>query len=617
MLAQEPLSYLLALVTMRLSERISLQDRCAVFVDEETGEKMVCVGDGHILPYRSFILESVFNLARPFFLSPESNITAVDGRKLSGLVGAMLARQSRAPGTTVDVLVSEFLVTDEQEARELGVPIGGLREGKLDKLIERILIQYGDDSVQELEFSTVLFNSVSNLATKEIEDRRLGAFIEQSSRYVLYTEKDPVTNNWYYYRDTAIMQSPLGSRYVEVMDKCFALYADLAEKLQEYYRGLKPMSEVQYAIKPNDETKYRFDQLDDEKQKRAFKRSYTFDIRTRACDTARVFLPAATLTNVAMVANGRTFEHLLKRLYSSGRNEFHDIGNRLHDTLNKVIPKYVKRADRAGVEFWMKGQAQMIEDMRQYMPDVLTWGGSREEVSVMPTPNLITQDRVGAEHLLAAAYFPYARVDYQVLMSRIVQLSDETFTKLFHRAVGSRDGRRDRSVRGFEHGYPIFVEMVTDFGAFRDLHRHRMCTLQWQRPNPHLAFEIPEDIETIGMGDACRALEKEVRDLYDQLEVTIDAKTAEYVVLFGHHIRFTIGMNLREAQHLLELRTVMQGHPNYRRVCQKIHTQLREKAPWLDKTDMLKFVDHNQYHWARSDAEVRQSQKAMERGLDV
>ena len=135
---------------MQPIENLELNDRCAVFVDQETGERVVCMGDGQTLPYRSFILEKVFEMARPFFLSPEINITAIDGRKLSGLVGAMLARQSRIPGTIIDVLVKEFLVTDEKEAKELGVEIGGLREGKLDRLIERFLIQYGDDSVQEL-----------------------------------------------------------------------------------------------------------------------------------------------------------------------------------------------------------------------------------------------------------------------------------------------------------------------------------------------------------------------------------------------------------------------------------------------------------------------------------
>lgn len=593
------------------------EDRCVLFKDPKNGDAKVAIGDGVSLPYRQFIEQKVFEMAKPFFLSPESNITAVDGRKLSGLIGAMLARQSRAPGTVVDVLVNEFLVTTEEEAKELGVQIGGLREGKLEALIERILIQYGDDSVQELEFSTVLFNSVSNLAAKAIEDRRLGAYIEQSSRYVLYTERDPVTNNWYYYRDPVILRSMHGQTFVATMDKCFALYAELAEKLQGYYKQLKPIDQVEYAIKPNDEKKYKFSELDDDRQRKAFKRSYTFDIRTRACDTARIMLPAATITNLAMVANGRTFEHLLKRLYSSDYPEFKDIANRLHDTLNKVIPKYVKRADKNGVEFWKKVDADIRQDLKTVLPECSRWSGAMDEVKLHDIPRLVKNDRKSVEHLLAAAYYVYAKCDYEAIVRRLSRLSPEKLISLMRRAVGVRSNRRDRSPRGFEHGYDVTAEVVADFGVFRDLHRHRMCTLLWQRPNPHLGFEIPEDIEKIGMADACRAVEKEVRELYDKLSRDLGESLSEYVVLFGHNIRFMIGMNLREAQHLLELRTVVQGHPNYRRVCQKIHDAISENAPWIDETDLLKFVDHNQYHWARSDAEVRQSQKALERGLDL
>lgn len=596
-------------------QKIRQEDRKALFKNT-AGEQKVCIGDGEQLPYRQFLEEAVHDIAQPYFLSPESNVTAVDGRKLSGFTGALLARQSRAKGTVIDVLVDEFLVTSEEEARELGVSIGDLREGKLDKLIERILIQFGDDSVQELEYSTVLFNSVSNLATKAIEDRRLGAYIEQSSRYVLYTEKDPVTDSWYYYRDADIMRSSLRNEYLRVMDRCFELYSELAEKLQEYYRTLKPMSEVEYAIKPNDDNKYRYDELENDKLKKAFKRSYTFDIRTRACDTARIMLPAATLTNVAMVANGRTFEHLLKRLYSSNKGEFKDIANRLHGTLNKVIPKYVKRANPAGEEFWMETDKTIREDIDTILPECSRWSGATEEVRVHNIPSLLQNDRKAIEHLLAGVYFPYAKSDYGSILHRLERVSEERLTSLLQRAVGERANRRSRSPRGFEHGYDITAEIVGDFGIFRDLHRHRMCTLQWQRPNPHLGFEIPEDIEHIGMADQCRVVEKEVRDLYEKIARELSEDLAEYVVLFGHNVRFMIGMNFREAQHLLELRTVVQGHPNYRRVCQKIHESMLERAPWLAQTDMLKFVDHNQYHWARSDAEVRQSQKAMERGLD-
>lgn len=577
---------------------------------------MVGIGDGRILPYRQFISLAVFELAGPYFVSPTSNVTAMDPKKLAGLIGALMARQSRAPGTVIDVLVEEFLVTDKKEAEELGVKVGSLREQKLDELIERILIQYGDDSVQELEYASVLFNSVSNLAAKMIEDRRLGAYIEQSSRYVLYTQKDPITDSWYYYRPEAILSSSLKGQYIEIMDACFELYAELADKLEEYYKTLKPINDVEYAIKPNDAKKYKFAELESKKEQRLFKRTHTFDIRTRACDTARVMLPAATLTSLGMVANGRTFEHLLKRLYSSNYAEFKNIGTKLHDTLNRVIPKYVKRANPEGVAFWMKNEKEIREDIAQYIPTAVQAVGVIDEVRLHEVPALITQADQSMVHTLAAVYFPFTKTDYATLVQKINELDPAMRMQLMSRAVGQREGRRDRVMRGFEHGYDITTEIVSDFGVFRDLHRHRMCTLQWQRPTPHIGFELPDDIEQIGMADKCRELAQRVAHLYDAISHQVDEFTAEYVVLFGHKIRFMIGMNLREAQHLLELRTVPQGHPNYRRVCQTIHKKVAERAPWLSQTDFFKFVDHNQYSWARADAEARQSQKMIERNID-
>ena len=89
------------------------------------------------------------------------------------------------------------------------------------------------------------------------------------------------------------------------------------------------------------------------------------------------------------------------------------------------------------------------------------------------------------------------------------------------------------------------------------------------------------------------------------------------IVLFGHHLRFKLGMNPREAQHLLELRTIPQGHPDYRRPCQKIDDEILRRAPWINETGLLKFVDHNDYPWARAGSEAFQSQEALKRGIRI
>ncbi|OGL66717.1 hypothetical protein A2856_03050 [Candidatus Uhrbacteria bacterium RIFCSPHIGHO2_01_FULL_63_20] len=601
--------------------RKSVEDRRAVFervtrgVDgTQTRDEVVAFGDGESVPYRSFIEKGVFELARPFLHSPDSNVTALDTKKLAGLCGAMLARQSRIPGTVVEVLVKEFLVTTPEEAAELGVAVGEIKTKKLEGIIERVLIQYGDDSVQELEHATVLFNSVSNLATKIIEDRRLAGFIEQSSRYVLYTERDPVTGQWLYLREKRIMGSAHGEEYVRLMDRLFQMYARLAEALTGHYKTLKPIAEATYDIR-GDGTKLRLDELTDEKEIKEFNRVYKFDLKTRACDTARIVLPASTITNLAMVGNGRSFEHLLKRLYSSGNPEYADLAGRLHETLNRFIPKYVKRASPEGERHMMEPERVARQQIEREFPEFRKFERSWKEVEWVETPELISDSSEPIWHLLAASYYPHVRVPFHQIVRRFMTVRREKLVALLKEIVGERETRRDRAGRAFEHGYPCAFEIVGNFGIFRDLHRHRILTQQRQLLNPHLGFTVPKDVEDVGMKEEVLALVAKVGALYDKLEAAVGPEAAQYCVTFGHHIRFMMGFNLREAQHLCEIRSIPQGHPDYRRVVQKMHAEISRRAPWIDEIGLLCHVDHNDYPWSRAASEARQSAKRLEKGI--
>lgn len=606
-----------------LVKKIDQQDRLATLEVESYAddgsrmrEEVVAYGDGVTLPYRTTMKKSAYELGAPWALvSPESTVTALDSRRLAGLSGAMLARQSRASGTVVDVLVNEFLVSSQEESEKLGIPMGELKTKKLDEIIERILLQYGDDSVQELETATVLFNSVSNLASKVIEDRRLGSFIEQSSRYIVYNDRDPITGKYAYYREPAIMASAHGGEYERVLDRAFALYSRLVENLTEHYMSIKPLEEAEYAVRPGDKQAYKLSELSEEKEIKEFKRVYKFDVKTRACDTARVVLPAATLTNLAMVANGRTFEHLLKRMYSSDFAEYKDIANRLHETLNKLIPKYVKRANKDGEKDMRTVDIVAKKHLAEFFPEFLQAKSGSEEVVPLVVPNLVQSGKDPLVHMLAASYFPYSNVPYSTLTERLQKESEERLLVLLEEFLSDRTSRRDRASRAWEHGQSCTFEIVGNFGIFRDLHRHRILTQQRQLLNPYLGFTLPEDIKAVGMAGEVWALVADVQALFEKIASDVSPDIAQYCILFGHHIRFTMGFSLREAQHFLELRTVAQGHPDYRRVCQKMATSLFERAPWIKKVHLLKFVDYNEYHWARASAEARQSQKLLEKGL--
>lgn len=587
---------------------VELSDRSAVIVNPETGERSVAYGDGSVLPFGAAVREEVFKLASRHLLSPHSNVTVLSPQELSGLTGALLARQSRVNGSVVDVLAKEFLRPD-----------GTVDRAKAQALIERVLLQFGDDSVQEYEYATVLFISVSNLATKMIEDRRLAAYIEQSSRYVAYTQRDPVSGAWRYYREPRIIGSSLGVRYVETMDRCFAVYAQLSEMLASYYAQLKPRDTAEYAIRPGESRKLSWSELASDEERKEFERVYKTDLKTRACDTARVVLPAATLTNMAMVGNGRVYEHLLKKLYSSDSPEFLDIAGRLHETLNKFIPQYVARAKAAGDDYQRKIRLR-TEEMATTFSEMRETDKT-EEVSILDLPKIISKDPSGVNAVLASVFYPYARCSYNRLLAAIETAGKggRNIAGLLGYVSGGdlRMSRRDRMPRAWETGYPLTVEVSANFGIFRDLHRHRMMTLERQALTPFLGFTVPKDIEAIGMGEELRRLSSEVGELYLDLERELGVGAAEYCTLFGHDVRFKMGMNLREAEHLLELRTIPQGHPDYRRVCQKIAKEILARAPFLKDAGLLKFVDFDSYDWARAASEARQSQKAAEKGIKI
>lgn len=523
---------------------------------------------------------------KQYVTDPESNIFAVKG--LSGIVGPAFARYSRAQGSFLETFLKEF------------VKDGVLDGVKAAEVIERILIAYGDDSVGELEGAHLSMEQISNLATKEVEDRRIGGSpIEQSTRYVVYDQKDE-QGRWRYLRPKEVTQSPLAKEFEIVMDELFSVYASLVEPMQEYYRKIKPSQEAEYDVLGKG-TKQKRKDLTEEKDLKAFDRTYKFDIRTKTCDTIRILLPACTLTNVGLFGNGRFYQNLLSHLYTQDLSEMQDIASKGHEALNHVIPTFVKRAKRNEFLTTTRSTMQKLADR------ILAGKMPMEESSV----------RLFARHehdlyfmTIAHMLYPYAQHPFEQLYDIVKSLSEKEQQEVIDTYVGDRKTRRDRPDRALEAGYPLTFDLIGDFGIYRDLQRHRMLTQQRQLLTPALGFSNNDDLHTAGFQMQVDAIREKVENLYEKVKKECGRNVAQYVVLFGHRMRWSMGMNLREAEHLLELRTTPQGHPTYRRVCQEMASQILEAYPWAKK--MLQFVDYGQYQWARADSEAKQRVKERE-----
>ena len=555
----------------------------------------------------AFFKPDEIELLKKYVTDPTGDVFCVTG--MQGMVGAAYARYSRAKGGFREVLLKEFIkegVVDPVHAEEL---------------IQRVLIAFGDDSVGELEGAHLSTENISVLATKELEECRIGGSpIEQSTRYVFYDQQDE-NGQYRYYRPPEIIASKHGPAYVETMDFLFQTYCDLIEPMKKFYQKLKPLKQAEYDIKGT-KVKQRYDDLTEPADQKAFKTTYNMDIRTRACDTLRYILPLATKTNVGWFGNGRFYQSLISSLISSPLPEARTVGEACSRELAKIIPAYVRRARvndyQAANDTAMRNLADElfapVEPMTDEDVSMLDYG--ENFIAHKLHDGYITLDKVKNALqqrfdtvTLAMMLYVYCRLPLRQILKIVEKMTDNQKNRVIQGYVGERKTRRDQPYRALEAGYPYTFDLVTDFGVYKDLMRHRMTSQLRQQFSPLLGFTMPPDIVTAGFEKEIQACHEKSVALFNVLVKDFPTQ-AQYATLHGSKVRWLLAFNEREAYHLLELRTGPQGHPAYRRVCQALHDKIKERSAW--RAEHMKFVDHNQYDWARADSEAKQRVKERE-----
>jgi len=289
---------------------------------------------------------------------------------------------------------------------------------------------------------------------------------------------------------------------------------------------------------------------------------------------------------------------MLTKLYSHPLPEMWRLAGEAHVALNQTIPRYV---ERSSVNHYLAGvRAQMDQLANKYqLPSFSADDGYK--VELLPDTDLTSST-------IAQMLFPHSELPTKRLREIVTQFTPEQRSEVIKSYHGYRENRRQRPGRALEDGYPIKFEIQADFGIYRDLHRQRMLTQERQPLTTHLGFaSIPEVITQIGAEAEVEKCIRLSQELYEDLRRHLGKYFAQYAVLFGFNIRWTMGMNLREAMHFLELRTIKQGHQSYRLVAQEMHRQILARYP--EFAAEMKFVDYNEYESARADSEAYQRQR--------
>jgi thymidylate synthase ThyX len=457
--------------------------------------------------------------------------------------GALFARYSRYPGTLRRLFLDEFAA----DVPDAGRPFDGVEGERAAGLYERVFMGYGDDSIAQVGGAHLACEWVSNILTKILQRGRLAAYLEQSTRYIPYDlpMPDDAGGGYRYYCD-----EELGERYGAAMDELFRIYSRSLEAVQAWAEERWPRGDEPEA---------------------AWRRS----IRAKALDLLRGLLPASTLSHVGVFASGQAYEQLLLRLAASPLPEARAYGEMIHAELEKVIPSFVarvKRPDRGG-EWVDYLRERRVATERA----VARLGLDRPAASDIPSVELIGVQG-GEEDLLAASLFESASVGESDICGRIDALDPLERAELIAALVGDRTNRRHRPGRGWEAVRYRF-EIVSDYGGFRDLQRHRLLTCQWQQLGPHLGAGVPEEVRQAGVGaEYERALELS-RGEFERLQDGGLPEAAPYALCLGYRIRYILDLNAREAMHLIELRSGREGHPTYRAVAQAMYERIAVVHP--------------------------------------
>jgi thymidylate synthase ThyX len=456
--------------------------------------------------------------------------------------GAMFARYSRYAGTVRRLFLEEFAADVPSGER----PFDGVEGERAAGLYERVFTGYGDDSIGQVGGAHLACEWVSNIVTKVLQRGRLAAYLEQSTRYIPYDQLMPDGGGYRYYRDRE-----LGPPFEAAMDELFEIYSGSLTTVQAWAAERWPKGEEPEAV---------------------WRRS----IRAKALDLLRGVLPAATLSHVGIFASGQAYEQLLLRLMSSPLPEAREYGDMILTELAKVIPSFVARVERPdrGGE-WI---AYLRERRRATESAVARLGLDRPATDV-EAPSVELVDVEGGElELLAATLFEAAGASESEIRRGIADLDPLERAELIAELAGRRRNRRHRPGRGWEAVRYRF-EIVSDYGGFRDLQRHRLLTCQWQRLGPHLGAGIPEEVRDAGVGPQYeRALEVSRRE-FERLEAEGLEDAAPYALCLGYRIRYVLDLNAREAMHLIELRSGREGHPTYRAVAQAMYERIAAVHP--------------------------------------
>jgi thymidylate synthase ThyX len=521
-------------------------------------------------------------LLEPFFTNLDKSVYAILFLPPE-VVGALCSRASRAKEDLRVVFLKEFVQpfseTDYGQAFKNFVNF--LHQNPYEVLFAnpkarefyiKWLSEYGDDSIAQMAGVHLVYSSLSQIAIKHIENQRIGvAPIEKSTRYVDYSLK--INNHYLYFTPPEIEKIGLKEEYEEVMDNLFETYTLLYQKYFDFLKNRYP----------------------EEKE---------IVLKTKAFDVVRLILPLSTLGQLALFGNGQAFEYLINRSLDHPLEEIKWLGKRAKEELNKIIPAFLRRIEKEETGEYRKYLGERSKRIKESLKEINIEQADTVKID-FSNVKLIEYDKDGEDKIIASLLYPEIKEPWEKIFEKVKRLSISEKEKILEKVLKDRKYRWYKVPRAFENVYLRF-EILLNIGAWRDLQRHRMQTQIHQKFNIDNGFDVPEELEEVGLKEKFISAIENLEKLYQKIE---DKDLARYAVSFAHRIRFIQYQNLRQFFWETELRTTPQGHPHYRKIEQEKAKIIQEIYPLISKYLLVDFQD---YEFSRRESAKRIEERLKE-----
>jgi len=504
-------------------------------------ESVVMVNGERSVPEVSKDIKDLIN--NKFFMNEKRRIYTLPNNLMPEVKAVTFAKCSRS-ADPFDKIAAEL--TDEKSA----------------EFHEKWVVGFGHSSIAEHAVISLAVENVSNIATKVIEDCRLASFTEKSSRYQIFN-KDKL------YMPENVVNSELKEVYLDAVNSLMDAYEEMTAPMMDFVKQ-------KYPLRPGSGQATSSDQ--DEKL-------YNMVSKARACDNLRYLLPTAVLTNLGMTINTRELEHLIKKLLSHPLKEMQDIGVEMKEKAMEAVPTLIKFANKNNYIVETKKQLKNIADW-----ELGRQAGNNQAVTI------VNYDKDAINKLITGILYPYSDLSHEEIEKKVRNFSEEKKEKIIDETLKRRD-KFDQPLRELEHIYYTF-DILLDFGAFRDVQRHRMCTQSNQPVTAVHGYDLPPEIREAGFEEKFKAVVEKSVEAYNKIYEKFPDE-AQYVVPFCFRKRVLITWNLRELHHFISLRSGKKGHASYRRIAQQCWRELNKIQPLLAKYIRVD-MDEMNVSWAAS-----------------